>query len=220
MDCSSLCRVYQGWRYFITFRFPPNFFLYFFPIATNQSLVMEAIQVLTAVVKFYFPVIRWAWSRMQRIYLLFLQAQVEGTCWCLQGPFGPAGRASPAACTKGILINMLIINIIIHCFNLFVVSWWNWADTGHKTGHVKCTCNTSLSGFSSSSPFLFLPLSPPFLFLFSPPPPLGYWCYSRVLGDSFIWFCSFTLKMAGGHSSFIMFSELFCTSYIRWYRNE
>ena len=51
-----------------------------FPIATNQSLVMEAIQVLTAVVKFYFPVIRWAWSQMQQIYLLFLQAQVEGTC--------------------------------------------------------------------------------------------------------------------------------------------
>ena len=43
--------------------FSSQFFFVFFPIATNQSLVMEAIQVLTAVVKFYFPVIRWAWSQ-------------------------------------------------------------------------------------------------------------------------------------------------------------
>ena len=109
----------SGVKVFITFRFPPNFFLYFFPIATNQSLVMEAIQVLTAVVKFYFPAIRWAWSRMQRIYLLFLQAQVEGTCWCLQGPFGPAGRTSPAACTKGTLISIINFVFINYNYSLF-----------------------------------------------------------------------------------------------------
>ena len=71
----------SGVKVFYYVSFSSQFFLVFFPIATNQSLVMEAIQVLTAVVKFYFPVIRWAWSRMQRIYLFFfLQAQVEGTC--------------------------------------------------------------------------------------------------------------------------------------------